>query len=74
MYSVFVRYSCVALVDFTPNIILLLYSILVDFTPNIILFTQVDILVWLDGTIIDISIDIISTIVVTMYYSGYVGL
>ena len=38
--------------------------------PYILLFTQVPILVWLDGTIIDI----ISTILVTMYYSGYVGL
>ena len=40
------------------------------FLPYILLFTQAPILVWLDGTIIDI----ISTILVTMYYSGYVGL
>ena len=38
------------------------------FVPYILLFTQAPILVWLDGTIIDIS-----TIFVTMYYySGYV--
>ena len=40
------------------------------FLPYILLFTQAPILVWLDGTIIGI----ISTILVTMYYSGYVGL
>ena len=40
------------------------------FLPYILQFTQAPILVWLDGTIIDI----ISTILVTMYYSGYVGL
>ena len=40
------------------------------FRPYILLFTQAPILVWLDGTIIDIS----NTILVTMYYSGYVGL
>ena len=39
------------------------------FFHYIFLFTQVPILVWFDGTIIDIS-----TIVVTMYYNGYVGL
>ena len=39
------------------------------FLPYILLFTQAPILVWLDGTIIDIS-----TILVTMYYSAYVGL
>ena len=37
---------------------------------HILLFTQAPILVWLDGTIIDI----ISTILLTMYYSGYIGL
>ena len=38
--------------------------------PYILLFTQAPILVWLDGTIIDLS-----TILVTMYYySSYVGL
>ena len=37
--------------------------------PYIFLFTQAAILVWLDGTIIDIS-----TILVAMYYRGYVGL
>ena len=42
-----------------------------DFPPYILLFTQAPILICLDGTIIDI---IISTILVTMYYSGYVGL
>ena len=40
------------------------------FLPYILLFTQAPILVWFDGTIIDI----ISTILITMYYSGYVGL
>ena len=39
------------------------------FLPYILLFTQAPILVWLDGTSIDISI-----ILLTMYYSGYVGL
>ena len=39
------------------------------FLPYVLLFTQAAIFVWLDGTIIDIS-----TILVTMYYSGYVGL
>ena len=34
----------------------------------ILLFTQAPILVWFDGTIIDI----ISTILLTMYYSVYV--
>ena len=51
--------------------LMILYSILFSglFPPYILLFTQAPILVWLDGTIIDIS-----TILVTMYYSGYVGL
>ena len=40
------------------------------FLPYILLFSQAPILVWFDGTIIDI----ISTILLTMYYSGYVGL
>ena len=35
------------------------------FLPYILLFTQAPILVWFDGTIIDI---IISTILLTMYY------
>ena len=35
------------------------------FLPYILLFTQAPILVWFDGTIIDIS-----TILLTMYYSG----
>ena len=35
--------------------------------PDILLFTQAPILVWFDGTIIDIS-----TIPLTMYYSFYV--
>ena len=39
------------------------------FLPYILLLTQAPILVWFDGTIIDIS-----TILVTMYYCGYVGL
>ena len=40
------------------------------FLPYILLFTQAPIIVWFDGTIIDIS-----TILVTMMcYSGYVGL
>ena len=39
------------------------------FSPYILLFTQAPILVWLYGTIIDIS-----TILVTMYYSGHVEL
>ena len=34
------------------------------FLPDILLFTQAPILVWFDGTIIDIS-----TILLTMYYS-----
>ena len=37
------------------------------FLPNILLFTQAPILVWSDGTIIDIS-----TIIFTMYHSVYV--
>ena len=42
------------------------------FLPDILLFTQAPFLVWFDGTIIDI---IISTILlITMYYSVYVGL
>ena len=41
-----------------------------EFLPYILLFTQASILVWFNGTIIDIS-----TILLTMYYySGYVGL
>ena len=39
------------------------------FLPYILLFTQAPILVWFDGTIIDISITLL-----TMYCSGYVGL
>ena len=39
------------------------------FLPDILLFTQAPIFVWFDGTIIDI---IISTILLTMYYSVYV--
>ena len=40
------------------------------FLPYMLLFTQAPILVWFDGTIIDIS-----TILLTvMRYSGYVGL
>ena len=39
------------------------------FIPYILIFTQAPILLWFDGTIIDIS-----TILLTMYYSGYVGL
>ena len=38
------------------------------FLPDVLLFTQAPILVWFDGTIIDI----ISTILLTLYYSGYV--
>ena len=45
-------------------------TILVDFPPYILLFTQAPITVWLDITVIDI----ISTILVTMYYSGHVEL
>ena len=37
------------------------------FLPYSLLFTQAPILIWFDGTIIDIS-----TILLTMYYSGYV--
>ena len=37
--------------------------------PYIFMFTQASNLVWFDGTIIDIS-----TILVAMYYSGYIGL
>ena len=45
---------------------MILYSILV----YILLFTQAPIPVWwLDDTVIDIS-----TILVTMYYNGYMGL
>ena len=44
-----------------------LYSILFNsgFLPYILLFTQAPFLVWFDGTIIDI----ISTILLTMYYT-----
>ena len=46
-----------------------LYSILTsEFLPDILLFAQALILVWFDGTIVDI----ISTILSTMYYSVYV--
>ena len=38
------------------------------FLPYVLLFTQAPILVWFDGTITDIS-----TILLTMYFSGYVG-
>ena len=37
------------------------------FLPDILLFTQAPILVWFDGTIIDI----ISTILLTMYYGVF---
>ena len=40
------------------------------FLPNILLFTQAPSLVWFDSTIIDINF---STILLTMYYSVYVG-
>ena len=49
-----------------------IYRIVQDtsgFLPDILLFTQAPILVWFDGTIIDIS-----TILLTMYYSVYVML
>ena len=53
---------------------MVLYCILlliVDLSPiDILLSTQAPIFVWFDGTIIDI----ISTILVTMYYSDYVEL
>ena len=49
---------------------MILYSILASPPPYIFLFTQAPILVWFDDSnIIDIS-----TALVTMYYSGYVGL
>ena len=57
MYSVFVRYPCMTIDDIVQY-------------PYIFLVTQAPILVWFDGTIIDI----ISTILVTMYYSRYAGL
>ena len=59
--GVFVRYLCMAINDIVQ------YTS--GFLPYILLFTQDPILVWLDGTMIDIS-----TILVTMYYRGYVGL
>ena len=40
-----------------------------EFLPCILLFAQAPILVWFDGTIIDIS-----TILSTMHYSVYIGL
>ena len=43
------------------------------FIPYILLFTQAPILVWLDGTIIDIS-TILVTMYSTWYYSDYVAL
>ena len=44
--------------------------IIVDFSPiDSLLFTQAPILVWFDGTIIDIS-----TLLLTMHYSVYVML
>ena len=61
VYSVFVRYPRMAINDIVQ------YTS--GFLPYMLLFTQAPILVWLDGTIIDIS-----TILVTVYYSGYVGL
>ena len=38
------------------------------FLPYVLLFTQAPILVWFDGTITDVS-----TILLTMYFSDYVG-
>ena len=57
--SVFVRYPCMAINDIVQ------YTS--GFLPCILLSTQAPILVWFDGTIIDII-----TILLTMYYSGYV--
>ena len=52
------------------NVLVIQYIIIrVGFSPtDILLFAQAPILVWFDGTIIDI----ISTILLTMYYSVYV--
>ena len=61
-FVVAVRYPCMAINDIVQHTS--------GFLPYILLFTQAPILVWLDGTIIDI----ISTILVTMYYSCYVWL
>ena len=48
------------------NGIIVQFTFIVDFSPiDILLFTQVPILVWFDGTIIDIS-----TILLTMYYNS----
>ena len=63
MYFVIVQYPWMAI-----NYIVQ-YTTSGFFPPYVIFpFTQAPILVWLDGTIIDIS-----TILVTMYYCGYVG-
>ena len=43
------------------------YTYTGGFLPDILLFTQAPILVWFDGTVIDIR-----TILLTMYYSVYV--
>ena len=63
MSSVFVRYPCLAINDIVQ------YTTNSGFLPYILLFTHAPNLVWFDGTIIDIS-----TILLTMYNSGYVGL
>ena len=43
------------------------HTLFSGFLPDILLFTQAPILVWFDGTIVDIS-----TILLTKYYSVYV--
>ena len=66
MYYVFVRYPCMAINDVVQNTSVIIIYLL---SPYIFVFTQAPILVWFDSTIVDIS-----TILVTMYYSGYAGL
>ena len=53
------------MVLYSSRAILIIISV---FLFYILLSTQAPILVWFDGTIIDIN-----TILVTMYYCGYVG-
>ena len=52
---------------------MVLYSILVDFSPifYLVLFTQTPILVWFDGTIIDIISTILLQCTTTVVMLGY---
>ena len=70
MYSVFVRYPCMAIND----IVLQQYTSVFFSPQHFSVYPSPYILVWFDSS--STVIDIISTILVIMYYynSGYVGL